>query len=73
MSTEQVFPQCWCDVGVLPVQICPIGKVEEFLARVNSNEVIMKKYPEGRHDMLHDYEKDEVRKEIVTFIKSKLN
>ena len=55
------------------VQVCPVGKVEEFLARVGSSEVVLKKFPEGLHDMLHDYEKDDVRKEILDFIVGKLN
>lgn len=58
---------------VAGVQVCPVGHVEEFLSRVGSSEVVLKKFPEGLHDMLHDYEKDEVRKEIVSFILGKLN
>ena len=55
------------------VQVCPVGKVEEFLSRVESSKVILKKFPEGLHDMLHDYERDEVREEIVAFIVGKLD
>jgi alpha-beta hydrolase superfamily lysophospholipase len=48
--------------------VCPLSKVEEFLEQVASTDVTLKTYPEGLHDMLHDYEKEQVRADILEFI-----
>lgn len=53
-------------------EVCPLSHVEEFLGRVQSTEKELKRFPDGLHDLLHDYEKDEVRASVMTWIEARM-
>lgn len=53
-------------------EVCPLSHVEAFLARIGSSDKELKCFPDGLHDMLHDYERDELRASVVEWIESRL-
>lgn len=53
-------------------EVCPLSHVDAFLGRIKSNDKELKRFPDGLHDMLHDYEKDEVRASVVAWIESRV-
>eukprot|EP00892_Ulva_mutabilis_P009446 jgi/Ulvmu1/6874/UM031_0079.1 len=52
--------------------VCPITHVEAFLSRIGSIDKELKRFPDGLHDMLHDYERDEVWDAILSWVDIRL-
>lgn len=53
-------------------EVCPIADVEAFFGRIASTDKELVRLPEGMHDMLHDFEKHDVRKAILTWIQARI-
>jgi acylglycerol lipase len=53
-------------------QVCPVGPARAMLDKVASKDKCIKTFPEGLHDMLHDYEKDDVLAALSEWLQSRV-